>query len=1181
MKKYALSLLMFLCVSAIASAQEFFNLTSSEVKIDSMLPSFTCQFDLGPNYADSVYDVEIEYPEFIDMSPTDIVRYHNITDEPLPEMPEVNQYLAVDRKQGKLCISFVPLVMRDNRYQKLVSFKLSINAKAAANVRGTRRATSGSQRYAAHSVLASGRWARISIPETGIYQISNELIEEAGFSDPSKVKVYGYGGALQPEQLNGAYLTSTDDLKEVPTCTINGHRVFFGIGPVNWDSSDARIRQRNCYSTKGYYFLTESDDTPLQISEEELRSMYSSHPNSYHSIIEPEEFSWYHGGRNLYEKTPLSGTAKNYTFTAHQSDATLLVTMTYNGYCDADVTLNGTKVGSIAVNAQTTSQGVSYFTKTTHSYVASYTWKFDVSNLVIGENTVSLTKTGGTNVNMRLDHITLVYTQPNSMPDVASAPVPTFENVVANQDHHADSPADMIILIPSSKKLLEQAQRLQTLHEESDGLRVRIIPANELYNEFSSGTPDANAYRRYLKMLYDRAEQDADMPRYLLLLGDCAWDNRMLNSDWSTSVPEDYLLCYESENSFSEVYCYVSDDYFCLLDDDERIDNYLGKPDIAVGRIPVRTAADAKIVVDKIISYANNEYAGAWQNTLCFMGDDGDNNQHMECAEEAAELTRNIQPSFNIKKVYWDAFNRVTSSKGNGYPDVTRLLKEQMRNGALIMNYSGHGAAYCLSHEQVLVLSDFSEATSMRLPLWITASCDIAPFDGQVSNIGETALLNKRGGAIAFFGTSRTVFLDKNKIINRVFMKHVLSIDENTGKRMTMGEANRLTKNELVTSKSNSDISVNKLNYSLLGDPALALAFPTLSATIDSINGKPVGQEIQQLSSGSLVTLSGHIEGHEDFNGVATITVNDVEETIVCKRNNGEEVAMTYLDRPSTIYSGSDSIANGRFSFTFAIPRDISYSEESGSLLIYAINNTKTLSANGKQDGFIMNGTTDKVNDGFGPSIYCYLNSRSFSNGDVVNSTPYFYAELSDNDGINAAGSGIGHDLELIIDGDLSRTYILNSYFRYNFGDYSSGTLGYSLPELEEGNHRLMLRAWDILNNSSTAELTFTVDATQEPQLLNIVCTRNPTNTNTRFLITHNRNGSQMDVTLEILDTSGRILWANTESGVPTDDTYTIDWDLTGSHGGRLRPGIYLYRVFISSNGSKEVSKAQKLIVTR
>jgi hypothetical protein len=226
-------------------------------------------------------------------------------------------------------------------------------------------------------------------------------------------------------------------------------------------------------------------------------------------------------------------------------------------------------------------------------------------------------------------------------------------------------------------------------------------------------------------------------------------------------------------------------------------------------------------------------------------------------------------------------------------------------------------------------------------------------------------------------------------------------------------------------------------------------------------------------------------------------------------------------------------------------------------------------------------GKDDTSSDGVGPSIYCYLNSEHFNNGDVVNHTPFFYAELSDKDGINAAGSGIGHNLELVVDGDMMRTYDLSDHFVYDFGDYRSGSVGYRLPELSAGQHRLLFRAWDVLNNSSTAELAFYVDPQQQPALASVVCTRNPARTSTSFLITHDRAGSELDVTLEIFDTSGRKLWEKTESGTAADRTYTVEWDLTTGSGSRLRTGVYLYRVLVSSNGSSEASAAQKLIILR
>lgn len=1177
MRKLILSIVVLWCMCLSISAQRFFNLTPEDVRIDSVLPCFTHQILLGKNYVDSVYEISISYPEFIEMSTSDIARYHKLTDKQLPEIPQVNQQITVDRKHGIMDISFCPLVMHDGHYSKLVSFMLNIKSSPIASVRAAHLPlyASSSNRYADHSVLSQGKWVKICVSETGIYQLTDAFIRKAGFSDLNKVKVYGYGGALQPEVLSASYLTATDDLKEIPTLSAGGRKLFHAVGPVNWTSATTKLRERNNYADYGYYFLTEGEN-PLSVDEATFRSSTHPHPNDYHSMVEPEEYAWYHSGRNLFSKTAITiGNTTNYTLNAPCSTGTLSVAMTYDGYCEATVSVNGTTVGRIVVSAATVNQGVSHFdSETTYSSTAEYTWDFTVSNLNIGDNTVSITQTSGTNTNMRLDHATLTFSDPRPL-DLSTNAEPTLVGTVANQDRHADAAADMIIIIPASRKLQAQAERLKTLHEEKDHIRVRIVAADELYNEFSSGTPDASAYRRYMKMLYDRAESDADMPRYLLLFGDCAWDNRMHISDFSKTSPDDYLLCYESENSFSKVYSYVCDDFFGTLDDEERIDNFTGKADVAVGRISANTVEQAQTAVDKIYSYRNNEQAGAWQNLLCFLGDDGDNNQHMVSADEMAKTVASYTSAYNIKKVYWDAYTRSTSSTGNSYPDVRRIIKQQMNEGALLINYSGHGGPNAFSHEQVLVRSDFAETTSLRLPLWVTASCDIMPFDGYSDNIGETAMFNKNGGAIAFFGTTRTVFMNRNTVINRAFMKRVLGYDNN-GQRLSIGEAMRLAKNELV--ETGSDRTVNKMNYALLGDPALVLAAPTLTATIDSINGKAVTDGTQQLNAGSHATISGHIEGQDAFNGVATFIIRDIEETITCKMNASSE-AFTYKDRPNTIYSGSDSVRNGRFTFSFAIPKDISYSSDNGQMLIYAVNNTKTLEAHGEQDNFNMSGTADNSNDGIGPSVYCYLNKRSFTNGSVVNNTPYFYAELTDNDGLNAAGNGIGHDMELIIDGDMTKTYILNNSFRYNFGDYRSGTLGYSIPTLEAGEHKLLFRAWDILNNSSSTELSFIVDPQQEPELLKVICTRNPATTNTRFLITHDRTGSQMDVALEIYDPSGRILWRKSETGVPTDETYTVDWDLTTSSGSRLRTGVYLYRILISSNGSSEASKAQKLII--
>ena len=1171
-----------------ASAQRFFNLTADEVRIDSLLPMFTHKLPLGSNYADSTYTITIQYPEFIPMSKADVERYHHITSAPLPTMPEVSQLLSIDRKRGELTVSFLPLVYRDGKYQKLVSFMLDAKSKKREEGgKGTGDNVVPTNRYADHSVLASGRWVKISVPSTGVYQLTSDLVKKAGFTDINKVKIYGYGGALQPEQLMPAYLVETDDLKEVPTCTVNGRRLFYAVGPVTWNSNNKRIR--NPYATAGCYFLTENDAEPQTIGEEDFLASFYPSANDYNTLYEVDDFAWFHGGRNLFDATAITA-GNSYTFNVPAKvaadEAQITISVTADVAAQVFVSVNDTPVDTLNIPAS------SNYDHMRQAESVATVKNVQTSNKV----TISTNITQGT---VRLDYVAFHTAEAAAAPDLSGGtfPTPDYVYAITNQDHHADTAVDMVIIIPTTQKLLTQAERLKALHEQQDTMRVRIVPADELFNEFSSGTPDANAYRRYMKMLYDRAENEADLPRYLLLMGDGAWDNRMLSSSWTAYSPDDFLLCYESENSYNATTCYVSDDYYCLLDDGEGDNVLVGKPDVAVGRISARTADDAQVAVDKIISYTNNDNAGAWQNLVCFMGDDGNDNAHMQDADKVAKMVEQDYPTYQVKRVMWDAYTRVSSSTGNSYPDVTRLIRQQMQQGALLMNYSGHGGPAAISHEYVLRLADF-ENTSSRLPMWITASCDIMPFDGQEDNIGETALFNKKGGAVAFYGTTRTVYQPQNFLMNIGFTRHLFSKTAD-GRTLPIGEAVRLVKNDLVATGVFSgydvngkpiyytDRSANRMQYTLLGDPAMRLAAPVLSIQVDSINQVPLtsGQTLT-LSAGSTATVCGHVVGLDgqidsSFNGVVTAIVRDAVEEITCKLNNPSEAETPFVfyDRPNVIFNGTDQVTGGRFTFSFAVPKDISYSSDTGLINLYAVNKDNTQTASGICSQLVMgSGGEGNLNE-MGPSIYCYLNSPSFTNGDKVNPTPYFVAELTDEDGINATGSGIGHDLQLIIDGDMAKTYSLNEYFQYDFGSYTKGTVGFSIPTLSYGEHKLLFRAWDVLNNSSVSELTFNVVKGLDPGNFDVNCLKNPATTSTTFVIQHDRTGSQMDVVLDIFDTSGRHLWSYADSGVSTDNTYTLNWDLTVDGGRRLQTGVYLYRVLLSCDGSNYVSKAKKLII--
>jgi hypothetical protein len=243
----------------------------------------------------------------------------------------------------------------------------------------------------------------------------------------------------------------------------------------------------------------------------------------------------------------------------------------------------------------------------------------------------------------------------------------------------------------------------------------------------------------------------------------------------------------------------------------------------------------------------------------------------------------------------------------------------------------------------------------------------------------------------------------------------------------------------------------------------------------------PANDESILLLAGDSATVAGHIEGYDDFCGVATLTLKDAQQTITCRMNplDGDEMPkkpLVYTDRPVTLFIGNDSVNGGQFSFTFAVPKDISYSDDPGQILVYAVNQQHDTFAHGGNTNFVMGSADDyELMDSEGPVVTAWLENSNFRNGDITTATPLFHADLYDIDGINASGCGIGHDIEIVVDGLMSRTYNLNSYFNYDFSQFRSGYVDYTLPSLTEGSHQLLFRAWDMLNNSTTVTLNFMV----------------------------------------------------------------------------------------------------------
>ena len=1226
---------------------------------DTVAPVWMHSIDLGYDHRHE-YTAAIEYPELVPLTPEEVSRYRLPKEKGLPEWPEIDVYKGVSAKRGQLDVAFIPIIWRDGGYQKIKSFTLKVEAHLNPPCEGgleapqyrhslPRREGGGE---ASSSVLSTGRWVKLRVSKSGVHMITHARLRGMGFDDPSKVRLYGYGGHPLSESDTQSWI---DDLCEVPLWRVGDRMLFYANGSVQWtlQGDNTFNHTRNPYSEYGYYFLTESEgEEPAAFPVEETLAAVTSvvQTTPAYALHEVDDYAWFHGGRQLVESYDYAGgNVKRYTLYASDfyplKSATLDVCFTHNGSSSSSVSVvaDSTQLGTFTLSPIGRHSEASAVTR-------SYTMPLRGYNS-LGSQYVTLTHNRGTGISGRLDYLRLNYTRITDLGHpiyATSAGVHTYEvynfwdhdNVavwritdaanmtqvpfdketstftadgkrgdvfiavatdadypmpeevgeVSNQNLHAEGAIDYVIIVPAGGKLTAQAERLAEAHRTRSGLRVKVVCADEIYNEFSSGTPDATAYRRYLKMLYDRAETMDDAPKYLLLFGDGAWDNRMLSPAWRGKSPDDYLLCFEAENSFSATSSYVMEDYFGLLDDGEGARLLYDKVDVGVGRFPVTTATQAREMVDKVIAYMDNADAGAWKNTILMLGDDGDNNQHMRDAEQIANMLEGSYPDYMVKRIYWDAYPMEVTATGHSYPVVRKRLLELFNEGALMVNYSGHGSPDVISHELVIGKADMEQLRSPRLPVWVTVSCDITPFDNSTLSFGEYAFLNPKGGAIALMTSTRTTFADQNRRINHFFSKFLFSRDE-TGRRLSLGDAIRMAKCNLVTTTTSSlqDMTENKLNYVLIGDPALVIGNTEYAMVVDEVNGMKVdGERDIVLKAGARVSVKGHVSTlagtlATDFHGVMHATVSDNKEKVVCRNNAGAATnPFTYSERTKTLFMGGDSVRNGEFTFTFRVPMDINYSMESGLINLYAINDTHEREAKGMYDDFLLGGTeSGLVNDSLGPKVQLYLNSPDFITGDCVNETPRLTVLLEDADGINTVGNGIGHDLVAIIDGEAAMTYNLNDYYTSDLGDYTRGMVSYTLPELAEGMHSLMFRAWDMMNNATTVIIDFEVVKGLRPRILEVGTTHSPAREHTAFMITHDRPETEVTVIIEVLDFSGRRLWMHKEQTVTPDNTYSKEWGLCASSGQPLATGVYLYRATVISASGESTSRTHKLTILR
>ncbi len=764
---------------------------------------------------------------------------------------------------------------------------------------------------------------------------------------------------------------------------------------------------------------------------------------------------------------------------------------------------------------------------------------------------------------------------------------------------------DIDYLIITPKFLNAQAEKLATFHRTYSNLNVKVVNTETIYPEFSSGKQDIGAIRNFIKYVYTNASSTDKSVKYVNIFGDASYDFKDRVANNTNIVP-----IYQALNSYTEgESSFASDDFFGMMDADEgRLDfgtsptdgimsysYHLGDIDIAVGRMIVSTTQQAEEMVNKVLEYHDLKSYGSWRCNYVAIADDPSidsihlaDNQLQFFQNRLADRVATEKPFMNVTKILMDSYIQETSAGGKRYPRAREDIFAAFEKGALVFNYLGHGGEDGLSEERIWEKSDGQNLNNrFKYPLFITITCDFSRFDNPYRpTAGEYTYWNPRGGAISMITTVRSIGQGPAQSFNDELAEHLFSYGSNT--YTSIAEALRVAKNV------SPSTSTNVVFY--LGDPAIMLAIPKPQIVLTKVNGAPITGPIDDLQSLDHVTLTGEVHDESNnplpsYNGELSVNIFDKNIQRQTLRNDGFDAVInanldtdTYLpfkELGETIFRGNASIINGNFEFEFYVPRDIRIPVDNGRISFYSKRNQILLDKAGFNTDIKVGGiNTNAEVDNIGPTVHLYMNDETFVNGGITNESPFFLAVLEDDHGINTA-SGIGHDIVGILDGDETNPYIMNDYYEADPDTFARGRVYFPFRNLAVGLHTITFKAWDVYNNPITAEIQFVVVGDESITLSHVLNYPNPFVNYTEFWFSHNRPFEPLDVQVQVMTITGKIVWSKTQT-VTTDGFLSreITWDGKDDFGDRIGKGVYVYKLTVKSTlSNKKAEKIEKLVI--
>lgn len=287
-----------------------------------------------------------------------------------------------------------------------------------------------------------------------------------------------------------------------------------------------------------------------------------------------------------------------------------------------------------------------------------------------------------------------------------------------------------------------------------------------------------------------------------------------------------------------------------------------------------------------------------------------------------------------------------------------------------------------------------------------------------------------------------------------------------------------------------------------------------------------------------------------------------------------ENPPFSYNNWSNIIFKGQASVENGLFTIDLVIPKNIDYKLGTGKISMYAKDPNQGIDASGSEFNIVIGGESKaNITDTTPPVLDLYMDDLNFQDGGYTFSNTKLIGKLFDENGINLSNYGVGQSIEMTLDGD--RRWELNEFYKADVDDFQSGMFVFPLFDLEQGEHEIIVKAWDTFNNPITKTISFVVESTEELLIRDLIGSPNPFSNETNISFRHNREGEDIEVYYRILSTKGELMMD--EQKVIQNSPATIDlinWDGKGEYKQNFGGGLYFVNVVVRSlkDGAKNDS---------